>query len=145
MQVHRLITFTAGAVFHEARTTAFNLYTASSLLLDMFHIRPTMSNDLCSKIKAWDWFEVNWNPFLRPFALNTVRPVSSITKTSKECQAYTAKFIPLHLVWFSPPESPLIDKIGQFLLHEFLDLLDSLFKAFLCSASDMKVQGRALM
>jgi hypothetical protein len=137
VQVHRFITFTPSAVLHEARTTTLDLYTAPSLLLDMLDIRATVPDDLCSKVKARDWFEINWNPLLRPFALNMF--VSITTKISEIFQAYTAKLIPLHLVWFSSPKSSLINKIGKLLLHKFLDLLHSFFEAFFCNAGDMKV------
>ena len=46
MQIHILITLTSGTVFHKARATAFDLYMASSFLLYMFDIRPTMANNL---------------------------------------------------------------------------------------------------
>ena len=77
MQVHRLIALTAGAMLHKSGTATLNLNTASSLLLNMFHVRTTMPNDLRTEIKAWDWLEVNWNSLLRPFTLNVIKPVSS--------------------------------------------------------------------
>jgi hypothetical protein len=117
MQVHRFIALTTGAMLHKAGTAAFNLDTASSLLLYMFHIRTTMSNDLCTEIKAWDWLEINWNSLLRPFALSTVKSVSGLANVREEFRAYTAKFVPLDLVWLSSPESPLINEIRELLLH----------------------------
>jgi hypothetical protein len=108
-------------------------------LLYMIDIRTAMPNDLCAKVKALDWLEVNWNSLLRPFALNKAELVRRVAKIGEGFQAYTTEFIPLNLVGFSPPESPLIDEIRKLLLHQFFNLLYSFFKAFLCSASDVKV------
>lgn len=46
VQVHWLIALLAGARFHEARTTAFDLDPATSFLLNMFHIRAGLTDNL---------------------------------------------------------------------------------------------------
>jgi hypothetical protein len=83
MQVHRLITLTASAMLHKSGTAAFNLNTASSLLLNMFHVCTAMSDDLRTEVETWDWLKVNWNSLLRPFTLNIIKPVSCATKIGR--------------------------------------------------------------
>ena len=70
MKIHILVTFAASAMFHETRTTAFNLNTAPSLLLNMLDVSTSMTNDLSTEIETWDWFKVYWNLLFRPFALS---------------------------------------------------------------------------
>lgn len=48
MQVHWLIALFACARFHKAGTTAFDLDPATSFLLNMFHIRTGLTDNLCT-------------------------------------------------------------------------------------------------
>lgn len=69
MQIHGLLALLVGAVFHESRTSSLDLDTASSLLLNMLHVRTTVPHDLGPQIEPWDGIKIDWNSFLRPFAL----------------------------------------------------------------------------
>lgn len=59
-------------MLHVAGVATFDLDTAACFLLDMFHVRPTMTHDLGSQIEARDGFEVDGNPLFGPFALQNV-------------------------------------------------------------------------
>jgi hypothetical protein len=69
MEIHVLITLPASTVFHESRATAFDLNTASGLLLDMLDISATMTNNLSTKVEARKWFEIDRDLLFRPFTL----------------------------------------------------------------------------
>jgi hypothetical protein len=69
MQVHVFITLTTSTMFHEARSTALDLDTTPSLLLDMLDISPSMTNNLSTEVEARNWFKIYLNSFLGPFAL----------------------------------------------------------------------------
>ena len=77
MEIHVLITLTASTMLHEARSTALDLDTASSLLLNMLHICSAMTYNLSPKVKAGDWFKINRNLLLWPFALFLSATVTS--------------------------------------------------------------------
>jgi hypothetical protein len=53
---------------------------------------------------------------------------------------YPAELVSLKLFRLSPPETSLVNQIGQFLLHELLDLRNGLLEAGLGCASYMKIQ-----
>lgn len=55
MEEHILVTLSVGRSFEIAGTTAFDLHTASSLLLDVFDICSAMANYLSTKIEPVDW------------------------------------------------------------------------------------------
>jgi hypothetical protein len=38
----------------------------------VLHISTTLANNLSAQVKAGNWFEVNWNTLIRPFALHTI-------------------------------------------------------------------------
>lgn len=59
MKIHRLVAFGAGTVFHESRTTALDLHTTPSLLLDVLHVDATVANDLSAEVETWNWLEIN--------------------------------------------------------------------------------------
>ena len=48
VKIHCFVGFFAGAVFHEAAATAFNLDSAIGFLLNMFDVSTTLTYDLCS-------------------------------------------------------------------------------------------------
>jgi hypothetical protein len=69
MQIHRFIAFGSSVVLHEARSTALDLDTASSFLLDVFDIRTTLTYHLSTEVEANDRFEVHGNLLFGPLAL----------------------------------------------------------------------------
>jgi hypothetical protein len=104
MQIHVFVALAASPMLHETRSTALNLDTTPSFLLDMLNISTPVTNNLSTKVETWDWFEIYWDFLLGPFALLLVSnflPSPSIT--------YSAKFISLDLIRLSSAESSLID------------------------------------
>jgi hypothetical protein len=69
MQIHRFITFLSSMVLSETRTSAFDLYLAMGLLLNVFHIGATLADHLCAKIETRNRLQVNWDALFRPFSL----------------------------------------------------------------------------
>ena len=59
---------------------------------------------------------------------------------------YPSEFVAFHLLLLliSTAETPLINKLGEFLLHQLLDLGDGLFEALLAGACHVQVQRRVL-
>lgn len=72
VQIHVLLSLTACCVLDVARSSTFNLHTASCLLLNVFHIRASMADDLCAKVETRDRLKVDGNLLLGPFALEKV-------------------------------------------------------------------------
>lgn len=56
-------------MFSEAGPTSFDLDFAVGLLLNMLHVRSTLTDNLGSQVETLDWFKVNRNSLLRPFPL----------------------------------------------------------------------------
>jgi hypothetical protein len=123
-------------MLHESRATSLDLYAATRFLLDMLNIRTSVANNLGSKIETWNWFEVNWDLLLWPF---TLQYLSVIIPSDTHC-TYSTKLIALNCFGFSSSEASLIDEVRQFLLHELLDLLDSLLETGFARARNVKVQ-----
>lgn len=69
VQEHRIVAFALRAVLDEAGTTALDLDAATGLLLDVLHIRTTLTNDLGTQIKPGNRFEVDWDALIWPFPL----------------------------------------------------------------------------
>jgi len=69
VQIHWLITLHASVVLDEAGTTTLNLNSTTGLVLNVLHVLTTLANNLSSKVKTRDWFEVNREALFRPFAL----------------------------------------------------------------------------
>ena len=69
MQVHGFVAFGSGVVLHETRSTALDLNTASSLLLDVLDIRTTLTYHLSAEVETNDRLEVHGNLFLGPLTL----------------------------------------------------------------------------
>lgn len=57
-------------MFHEPGATALDLYTTTSLLLNVFDILSTVPNDSRAQIKSRDRLQINRNSLLGPFALS---------------------------------------------------------------------------
>jgi hypothetical protein len=108
VQKHGLITFPAGAWFQETGATALDLHLATSLLLNVLHICTSLSDNLSSEIESRDRFQVNRNPFLRPF---TLYAISAFSEVNVWTSAYTAVFITLNRIRLAPTESSLVNEI----------------------------------
>ena len=54
VEVHWLIAFAVGAMFHKSRISPFDLNATSGFLLDVLHVGASMTYHLCSQIEAWD-------------------------------------------------------------------------------------------
>ena len=52
MQEHILITLTPRCDFHIARTSAFDLHSAASLLLDVFDVLASLTNNLRTEVET---------------------------------------------------------------------------------------------
>lgn len=50
---------------------------------------------------------------------------------------YSAELVTLNGIWLSSSKAPLINKVWQFLLHEFLNLFDGFLEASLARARNM--------
>jgi hypothetical protein len=127
-------------MLHKARTATLDLNTASSLLLNMFHVCTSMTDDLRTKVKPWKRLKINRNLLLGPLALFICQQAPADSSDN----AHSTKLISLNLLGFTATESTFINQVGEFLLHKFLDLLDGLFEAALARARNMKVEGRIL-
>ena len=136
MKIHRFIALFVCTMLHKARVAAFDLDTAASFLLNVLDVSTTVTHHLCSEIEARDWLEINGNALFRPFALQLVSLSGYLWRG-----AYSSKLITLNLIWLSTPETPLIHKIWQFLLHKLIDLLNRFLKTVFRSASDVKIKG----
>jgi hypothetical protein len=137
MQVHLFIALTASAVLHKAGTASFNLHTASGLLLNMLDICTTMTNNLSTQVEAWDRLKANRNSLFWPFALEIICQSLLYGQTKSP---YTTELVSLNLLWLSSPEPSFINKIWQFLLHQFIDFLNGLFESGLGRARNVQIK-----
>lgn len=69
MQIHCFVALLIGARLQKPRTTTLDLDTAPGLLLDMFDVCTTVTDDLSAEVKAGDRLELDRNLLLGPFAL----------------------------------------------------------------------------
>lgn len=99
-----------------------------------------MTYNLSPKVEARDWFKINRDLLLGPFALLSLATATILYRT----ETYSTKFISLDLLWLSAAEASFIYKIRQFLFHELVDLLNGLLEASLGRARDVEVKGRVL-
>ena len=58
---------------------------------------------------------------------------------------YSTKLISLNCLWFTSTKTSLVNQVREFLLHQFLDLLDRLLKARLARARNVEVKRRVLL
>jgi predicted solute-binding protein len=107
MKIHVLITLATSTMLHESGATALDLDSASSLLLNVLHISATVTNDLSAKIETWNWFKVDGNLLLGPFALFSI----SYHDFQAANETYSAKLISLNGLWFSSTKSSFIYQI----------------------------------
>lgn len=69
MEIHVIVAFPVSRGLKISRTTALDLDTAASLLLNVLHVRATMSNNLSSEVETSNLFEIDRYLCLGPFAL----------------------------------------------------------------------------
>lgn len=128
----------------EAGAAALDLDTAASFLLDVFDVGTAVADDLSTEVEARDGLEVHGDFLLWPFALK----YWSVYSRSKEIHHlehhYPSILITLDLLGLSAAEAPLVNKVGQFLLHKLVDFGDGLLKAFLGGTRDVEVERRNL-
>lgn len=139
MQEHGLIAFALSAVFDEAGATALDLNTTTGALLDVLHIGTALADDLGPQVESGDRFKIDGNAFLWPFALRDVSRLNLVFRF-RQIIAYSTELIPLYLLGFSAPESPLVNEIRQLLLHEVVNYLDGLVEALLGCARHMEIE-----
>ena len=107
VEVHWLIAFAVGAMFHKTGISPFDLNATSCFLLDMLDVGASMTHYLCSQVEAWDGLQIDGYPFFRPFALQS--SLGSRVHGGVVGDTHTAKLISLNLVRLSTSESPLVD------------------------------------
>jgi hypothetical protein len=69
MKEHVLIALAPCRKLQVARTTALDLDTASSLLLNVLHVGTTMTDNLSPQVESGNRFKLDWDLLLGPFAL----------------------------------------------------------------------------
>lgn len=69
MKIHRLVTLGGEGGLNESRSTSFDLNSAASLLLDVLDIGALLADHLGSQVESTDWFKIDWDILLGPFAL----------------------------------------------------------------------------
>lgn len=141
MQKHWVVAFSARTGFNESRTAALDLNAAAGLLLNVFHVRTALPDNLRAQIKPRDWLEINRNAFLGPFALYNVSEILSI---HRKTASYAAKLVPFYRIALARAEPPFVDQIWELLLHEVVDESNGLLKAVLAGARHMQIQRRVL-
>jgi hypothetical protein len=144
VQEHRLVALPASARFDESRASTLDLNATASLLLDVLHVGTTLADNLRTQIESRNWFKVNRNPLIGPFALYKVSSALFLSRIISR-RSYATKLVSLYLLLgFPPTESSLVDQVRQLLLHKIIDDLHSLLKAFLVGAGHMKVERGVL-
>lgn len=111
-------------MLHEPTPASLDLHPTLRLLLDILDITAPLPDDLRAEVEAGDGLEVDWDTLFRPFA--------------------TPERIALNRLWFSATESTLVDQVGEFLLHELVDLLHGFVETVFARARDVEVEGRVL-
>lgn len=95
VEVHWLIAFAVGAMFHKTRISALDLDTTSSFLLDVLYVGASMTHYLCSQVKAWDWLQVDGYPLFWPFALQTMLELPYLQGCSRRHAHAQIHLVPL--------------------------------------------------
>jgi len=113
VEIHLVVALASRVVFDEARAAAFDLDTASSLVLDELDVGALSANDLRAKVEAWNWLERDRDLLIGPFA--------------------ASELVTLDLLFWlaSATEATLVDEHRQVLLHLVFDHLDGLLEGIL--------------
>jgi hypothetical protein len=122
MEIHLLITLHLGVVLFETTSSALDLDPAARLLLDVFHVRSTCSDNLGAQVETRNGLEIDRDALFGPLAATQVVALD------------------LRYIFSWATETAFVDQIGQFLLHHLFDLLYSQFEAFLGGAGDVEVK-----
>lgn len=137
MEEHSLVTFTTSARFNEARSTALDLNTATSLLLDVLHISTALSDDLSTQVETGNRLKIDGDALIRPFALYEISQIIMSTK-GKRTVPYTAILIPLNLLLgFPAAETSLVNQVRKFFLHQVINHRDCFLQTIFIGAGDM--------
>lgn len=142
VQVHGLLSFTAGRVLDITRALTLDLHSAASLLLDMLHIGTTVAYNLGAEIKSRNRLEGDGDLLLRPFALEILSVIVSEMQPAES--TYSTIFVTLDSILLATAETALVDELREVLLHEFLDFLNCLFEALFCLTCYVEIQRRVL-
>ena len=126
MQIHLLIALHLGVVFLETASSSLDLNPAARLLLDVFYVGPTSSDNLSAQVESRNGLEVDRDALFGPLAASKVVALD------------------LRGVLSRATETAFVDQVGQFLLHHLFNLLHSLLEAFLGSAGNVEVKGWVL-
>jgi hypothetical protein len=142
MQIHRLVALPIRAMFSEAGAASFDLDFAAGLLLNMLHVRSTLTDNLGSQVETLDRLKVDRNSLLGPF------PLYQVIRTPNFIQAqvvtYPSKFITFNLRLFPTAESTFVYEVGQLLFHKLLNLRNGFIEALSGSAGNVEVKRRIL-
>lgn len=114
MEEHVLVTFSIRGCFQVARSSALDLHTASSFLLNVLDVGTTMSNNLSAQVESMNGLQGDWDLLFGPFALwhVSVCPSCIVAVVS-----HSSEFVSFHLLLVSAAETSLIDELGKFLLN----------------------------
>src|SRR5436309_3000442 len=118
MEEHVVLALQSRRCFNIAGTPALDLHAAACLLLDVLNISATMPHNLGSKVEAGYRLQADGDALLRPFPLSSVRRCQP-----KNQDTHPAKLITLNLLLLliSASEAALVNKLGQFLLHQLIN------------------------
>ena len=91
----------------------------------MLDVAPSRAYNLGAQVEARNGFEIDRDALFRPLA--------------------TTERIALDLLFgLAAAKTALVDEVGQFLFHEFVDFLDGFFEAFFRLGRYMEVEGWVL-
>jgi len=122
----------------ETGAATLDLYFTARLLLNILDIVPTTADNLGPEVETLDGLKIDRKFLLGPFTL------CSLARPKEESHGtYPTKLVTFEL-GFTTTEPALINKIWQFLLHKFLDLLYGSIEAFFRGTSNSKIQRRIL-
>ena len=95
MEVHLLVAFAVGAMFHKTRVSPFDLNSTSGFLLDVLNVGASMTHYLCSQVEAWDGLQVDGYPLFRPFALQPTLELQYLDRCSRRHEHARTHLAPL--------------------------------------------------
>lgn len=107
-------------MLHESTTAALNLHTTSRLLLDIFHVLSSLTDNLSAQVETRDWLKIDGNALFWPLA--------------------PTEMIALDLWFFAAAETAFVDEVGQFLLHQFVNLFNGTVEAFFGLGGDVEIE-----
>jgi hypothetical protein len=140
MEIHLIVALASGGQLDIARAPAFDLYTATCLLLNVLDVGTPGSHDVSTQVKARDRLKRDGNSLLRPFSLTKQAHCLVIAITGPAYRTtHSAILISFNSVLLPSSEASLVDQLRQLLIDEFVDLGDRAVKAILRRACYVKV------